>query len=101
MTPGKNPASAAPRRNRIRYSDVGPVTSAIAPAKMPHVSMIRAIQRRAPTRASSRLLGTSHRKYDRKKMPPPNPKTVGDRRRSLTMSSAANPRLTRSTKETK
>jgi hypothetical protein len=39
--------------------------------------MIRAIHRRAPNFSSRRLLGTSNRKYDRKKMPAPNPEYRG------------------------
>ena len=57
---------------RARTRDQAPC----APASTPHVIMIRAIHRRAPNFSSSRLLGTSNRKYDTKKMPPPNPNTV-------------------------
>ena len=41
----------------------------------PHVIMMRASQRRAPTRSRMRLLGTSNRNAPRKKMPAPNPYT--------------------------
>ena len=39
-----------------------PVTKAVAPEITPQVIRIRAIQRRAPTFARIRLLGTSNRK---------------------------------------
>jgi hypothetical protein len=41
----------------------------------PQVIMMRAIHRRAPKRASSRLLGTSQIAYPTKKMPAPMPYT--------------------------
>ena len=59
MTPGKNPASATPRRKRVTKKLVSPLTNPIAIAKTPHVSMMRANQRRAPTLERMRLLGTS------------------------------------------
>ena len=40
----------------------GPVTTAISPATIPQVTMMRAIHRRAPTFSSMMLLGTSKRK---------------------------------------
>jgi hypothetical protein len=48
--PGKKPASATPSRNRSTYQLVGPVTNAVAADTIPHVIMMRAIQRRAPKR---------------------------------------------------
>ena len=39
----------------------------------PQVIMMRAIHRRAPVRTMIRLLGTSNRTYERKKIPAPNP----------------------------
>ncbi len=59
--PGKKPASAAPSRKRKVTKLTGPLTKAIAPAKRPQVIMMRAIQKRAPTRSRTRLLGTSKR----------------------------------------
>ena len=41
---------------------VVPVTNAVAVAKMPQVTMMRAIQMRAPTFSMMTLLGTSNRK---------------------------------------
>ena len=62
MTPGKNPASAAPRTRRMVRNEVGPTTKAVAPATRPQLIMMRASQRLAPTRCMIRLLGTSNRK---------------------------------------
>ncbi len=73
----------------------------MAAATSPQVIMIRAIQRRAPNRSSSRLLGTSKMKYARKNSPAPNPNTVGDRCRSWLRSCPAKPRFTRSMKAMK
>ena len=61
-SPGTKPASAAPSKKRTIRKLVGPVTSAMAPEMMPQVIMMRAIQRRAPTRSRIRLLGTSKAK---------------------------------------
>ncbi len=60
--PGKNPASAAPSRNRMHERLTGPRTNIIAEAIAPQVTMMRAIHRRAPTRSRIRLLGSSSRK---------------------------------------
>ena len=60
MMPGKNPASAAPRRNRSAKKLHGPRTSIMADETTPHEIMIRAIQMRTPTRSRIRLLGTSN-----------------------------------------
>ena len=62
MIPGKNPASIAPSRNRSPMNDQVPLTSAIPAETNPQLIMIRAIHRRAPTRSSAMLLGTSNRK---------------------------------------
>jgi hypothetical protein len=62
MMPGKNPASATPSRKRSTYNCVALCTNADTIATMPHVTRIRAIQRRAPKRLSITLLGTSNRK---------------------------------------
>ena len=43
-------------------NETGPVTSAVAAETSPHEIMMRAIQRRAPTRCMARLLGSSHTK---------------------------------------
>jgi hypothetical protein len=43
------------------------------PETRPHVSMMRAIQIRAPMRWSMTLLGTSNSAYPMKKMPAPQP----------------------------
>ena len=58
--PGKNPASATPNKKRNTRKLAGPVANAIAPEIKPQVSMMRAIQRRAPTFAKIMLLGTSN-----------------------------------------
>ncbi len=60
--PGKKPASAAPSRKRTTEKLVDPVTRAVSPAKMPQVTMIRAIHIRAPTFSRITLLGTSKMK---------------------------------------
>ena len=39
----------------------GPVQKAVAPERIPHVTMMRAIQMRAPIFSRIRLLGTSNR----------------------------------------
>ncbi len=62
MMPGKKPASATPSSKRSAYSCVALCTNAEPMATSPHVTRIRAIQRRAPKRLSMRLLGTSNRK---------------------------------------
>lgn len=53
----------------------GPVMNIIRPETMPQVTMMRAIHTRAPTRCRMTLLGTSNRKYPRKKIPAPQPYT--------------------------
>jgi hypothetical protein len=60
MMPGKKPASATPSRKRSTRKLAGPVVVAIKPEMMPHVIMMRAIQRRAPTFSRIMLLGTSN-----------------------------------------
>ncbi len=60
--PGKNPASATPRKKRTTAKLVEPVTKAVAPAMTPQLIMMRAIQIRAPTFSRMTLLGTSNRK---------------------------------------
>ena len=60
--PGKKPASATPSRKRTTEKLVEPVTSAVRPAKMPQVIMMRAIHSRAPTFSMITLLGTSKMK---------------------------------------
>ncbi|MGF6729235.1 hypothetical protein OKW50_001316 [Paraburkholderia youngii] len=69
---------------------------AIAPASMPHENMIRAIQRRAPNRSSSRFDGTSKKKYARKNTPAPKPNALADRSSALFICKAAKPTFTRS-----
>ena len=63
MMPGVKPASAAPSSSRMMYSCVGVCTRPMPAATRPQLTMIRAIHRLAPTRASIRLLGTSSRTY--------------------------------------
>ena len=58
--PGRKPASATPSRKRSTKKLVGLVTNIIATEMMPQVTMIRPIQKRAPTFARIRLLGTSN-----------------------------------------
>ena len=60
--PGKNPASATPSSKRTMLKLSSPVTKACAPEMIPHVNMMRAIQRRAPKAFNARLLGTSKKK---------------------------------------
>ena len=60
--PGKKPASARPSRKRRMKKLIGPLVNANAPETKPQLTMMRAIQRRAPTRSRIRLLGTSKRK---------------------------------------
>ncbi len=67
----------------------------------PQSRRILAIQRFAPTRWRIRLLGTSNRKYPRKKMPAPTPYTCSLKPRSPLICNLANPTFTRSMKATK
>lgn len=60
--PGRKPASATPSRKRSVKKLTGPCTNAMAAEMSPHVTMMRKIHRRAPTRSRIRLLGTSNRK---------------------------------------
>jgi hypothetical protein len=62
MIPGKKPASATPSRKRTIRKLAPFQISAMAADNRPHVTMIRAIQSRAPNRWSARLLGTSKKK---------------------------------------
>ena len=70
--------------------------NSIAIDTRPQTIAMRAIHSRAPTRASARLLGTSNRKYPRKKMPAPKPYTRLDKPSAEFICSAAKPTLTRS-----
>jgi hypothetical protein len=45
------------------------VQNAVAPDSKPQITMMRAIQSRAPTLSKMRLLGTSNKKYPQKKAP--------------------------------
>jgi len=72
----------------------------IAQAISPQLTMIRAIQVRAPTRARMRLLGISQSTYPRKKMPAPKPYIAGLNPSSRFICSAAKPMFTRSRKQT-
>ena len=94
--PGKNPASATPSRKRRTRKLVGPDTVAIRPEMIPHVSMIRAIQRRAPTRSRIMFPGTSNSAYPRKKIPAPSPYNCELKPRSLFIVSDANAMFVRS-----
>ena len=58
--PGKNPASARPRTTRAIMNDVTSLMNIVAIDTMPQTIMMRAIQRRAPTRSRIRLLGISN-----------------------------------------
>ena len=60
--PGKNPAAAAPSRNRTTRKLRSVDTSAMPAEINPQVSMIRAIHLRAPNRSSARFEGTSKMK---------------------------------------
>ena len=95
-TPGKNPASAIPSSIRSVYSEPALGTKAIAAAMIPHVSMIRAIHRRAPNLCSARLLGTSNRRYPMKKRPEARPNMVSVSPSSSLMVSFASPIFVRS-----
>ncbi len=59
MTPGKRPASVTPSRKRSTMNDVSSVTNAKQEATMPQVIAMRASQKRAPKRFSSRFEGIS------------------------------------------
>ena len=59
--PGKKPASAMPSSVRAAMNDQTSATSMVAVETRPQLIMIRAIQRRAPTFSSRRLLGISKR----------------------------------------
>ena len=72
----------------------------IATEMVPQLIMIRAIQRRAPTRCKIRLLGTSHRQYPRKNTPEPNPNAAELNPSLEFICSAANPTFTRSSHAT-
>jgi hypothetical protein len=60
--PGKKPASATPSKNRTMAKLVEPVTTAVRPARIPQLIMIRAIHTLAPTFCMITLLGTSKMK---------------------------------------
>ena len=96
MIPGKKPASAAPSRKRTTRKLHSFHINAIAADNRPQVTMIRAIHSRAPNRSSAKLLGTSKKKYPKKKIPAPQPNIVAVKPRSLFICSAAKPTLTRS-----
>ena len=96
MIPGKKPASAAPSRKRTTRKLASFQISAMAADNSPQVTMIRAIQSRAPNLSSARLLGISKKKYPKKKIPAPHPNIVAVKPRSLFICSAAKPTLTRS-----
>lgn len=59
ITPGNNPASVTPRMNRRMMNIVSFVVKANSAATMPHVTAMRASQKRAPNRLSSRFDGIS------------------------------------------
>jgi hypothetical protein len=61
---------------------------------MPQVIMMRAIHIRAPNFFSSRLLGTSKRKYPTKKIPAPVAKAASLSDKSLSICSLAKPTFT-------
>ena len=65
---------------------------------MPQVIMMREIHRRAPTRTSSRLLGTSNSEYPMKNTPAPSPNAAALKPRSRFICSAASPTFDRSRK---
>jgi hypothetical protein len=62
IMPGNNPASARPRRKRMVRKLHGPTENAVAPDSKPQVTMMRAIQMRAPIFSRTMLLGTSNKK---------------------------------------
>ena len=62
IMPGNSPASASPSKKRMVTKLHGPVQNAVAPDNSPQLTMIRAIQIRAPTFSRMMLLGTSNRK---------------------------------------
>ncbi|SSS05515.1 Uncharacterised protein [Acinetobacter baumannii] len=75
-TPGKNPASAAPSKNREIAYEIGPVMKAVQQPTMPQVIMILAIQIRAPSFSMAILLGISNMTYAIKNNVAPKPKAV-------------------------
>nr|WP_257232434.1 hypothetical protein [Streptomyces sp. Rer75] len=64
---------------------------------IPQVAMMRASQARAPKRRSSRLLGTSKKKYATKKIEAARPYAAALMPSSVPMPSWAKPMLVRST----
>ncbi len=62
MMPGKKPASAAPSSRRMMKKLASPPMNAMPPEIRPQLSMMRAIQRRAPNFSSARFDGTSKMK---------------------------------------
>eukprot|EP01022_Parablepharisma_sp_SALTPOND_P029698 TRINITY_DN743_c1_g4_i1.p1 TRINITY_DN743_c1_g4~~TRINITY_DN743_c1_g4_i1.p1 ORF type:complete len:1335 (-),score=475.41 TRINITY_DN743_c1_g4_i1:5534-9538(-) len=97
-TPGKKPASAAPRMKRTKYSELGPCTSAVLDEIKPQVIMMRASHLRAPNFCSARLLGTSKMKQAMKNRLLAKPNILGDSPMSWFICSAAMPMLPRSMK---
>jgi len=85
-----------PSRKRTTLKLVALSTQAWPADSTPQLNMMRAIHLRAPNFSSARLLGTSQRKYERKKMPAALPKTAAEKPRSLDMLAPAKPMLTRS-----
>src|SRR5579872_2409142 len=67
----------------------------------PQLIMMRASQRRAPTRTSRRLLGISNTQYPTKKIPAANPYTAGVKPKSSFICRAAKLMFVRSIKLTK
>jgi len=61
--PGRKPASVTPTSTRNTYSVPGLVANIVAVDASPHAIMIVPIHRRAPTRASTTLLGMPHAIY--------------------------------------
>ena len=64
-----------PSRNRSTLNVRGVRTNIMDMASKPHVNMMRANQRRAPKRSSSKFDGTSHKAYPIKNSPAPSPYT--------------------------
>src|SRR5215813_5944461 len=75
-------------------------TNIIAAEMAPQLIMMREIQRRAPTRCRTRLLGTSNKQYPRKNTPEPNPNAAELNPRSAFICNPANPTFTRSSHAT-
>ena len=85
IAPGKKPASATPSRTRRAYSWPLDWTQVNRIETMPHVSMMRDSQTRAPNLWSARLDGISRMMYPMKNTPEASPNWAAVMPRSCSM----------------